>query len=63
MSQEMKDNGSHEIWSLYCGLDPAQETKLMAPSYKEEIYYCDVSFPLNVKSNMSSNIVHTLKVS
>ena len=49
MSQEMKDNGSHEIWSLYCGLDPAQETKLMAPSYKEEMYYWDVSFPLNVK--------------
>lgn len=59
----MKDNGSHEIWSLYCGLDPAHETqtKLMAPSYKEEMYYCDVSFPLNL---MSSNITNnTLKVS
>ena len=47
MSQELKGNGSNEIWSLGCGPDPAHktQTKLMASSCKEDMYYCIIFFP------------------
>lgn len=48
MSQEMEDIVSNETQSLYCGPESTQNTKTkpMAPSCKEEMYCCNIFFPL-----------------